>query len=65
MSSKYVISVGKSCVACGACQKVCPRQAIAVFKGIKAVVNEDRCVGCGLCLKECPAGVISKHERIR
>ena len=41
-----------TCVACGCCLKVCPRQALSVF-------NQDACVGCGLCAKECPASVIS------
>ena len=48
-----------TCVACGCCLKVCPRQALSVFKGSYAVVNQDACVGCGLCAKECPASVIS------
>ena len=37
-----------TCVACGCCLKVCPRQALSVFKGSYAVVNQDACVGCGL-----------------
>lgn len=36
-----------------------PAQALSVFKGSYAVVNQDACVGCGLCAKECPASVIS------
>ena len=48
-----------ACVACGCCLKVCPRQAISVFKGSFAVVNQDAGVRCGLCAKECPASVIS------
>ena len=35
-----------TCVACGCCLKVCPRQALSVFKGSYAVVNQDACVGC-------------------
>lgn len=30
-----------TCVACGCCLKVCPRQALSVFKGSYAVVNQD------------------------
>lgn len=51
-----------SCVACGCCAKVCPLEAIAVFKGIAARVDEGRCVGCGKCAKECPASVIALQE---
>ena len=50
------------CVACGCCIKVCPRDAIAIPKGIFAKVNEALCVGCGKCVKECPASVISLEE---
>ena len=57
-------SVDRSvCVACGACTKVCPREAVAVWKGCYAQVTEERCVGCGLCTKACPAGCITVQER--
>ncbi len=46
------------CVSCGACAKVCPRNAISVYKGMYAQVNEKLCVGCGLCARTCPASVI-------
>lgn len=35
------------CVACGACCKVCPREALTIFKGCYAVVDGVRCVGFG------------------
>lgn len=50
------------CVACGVCVKVCPKQAIEIFKGCCAVVSKDRCVGCGMCEKSCPAGCIGVSE---
>lgn len=46
------------CVACGCCLKVCPRQALDIWKGSYAVVHPDLCVGCGKCSRECPASVI-------
>lgn len=52
----------KDCVACGCCVKVCPRDAIQVWKGIAAKVNLEQCVGCGKCAKECPASVIEIRE---
>lgn len=51
------------CVACGVCVKVCPRDAISVYKGCYAVVDEEKCIGCGLCEKACPAGVMHKMAR--
>jgi ferredoxin len=50
------------CVACGACMKVCPRDAILVFHGKYAVASKDLCVGCGRCEKTCPAGAINILE---
>lgn len=37
--------------------------AIAVWHGVEARVDEARCVGCGRCAKECPAGAIELKER--
>ncbi|WP_033151654.1 4Fe-4S binding protein [Pseudobutyrivibrio ruminis] len=52
-----------SCVACGVCRLQCPRQAISIYKGCYAIVDENLCVGCGLCAKACPASVIEVKER--
>lgn len=49
----------RECVACGCCIKVCPKNAIAIPKGIYAEINHELCVGCGKCAKECPASVIT------
>lgn len=49
---------GKYCVACGVCQKLCPKKAITVPDGIMAIVDRTLCVGCGLCAQECPASSI-------
>ncbi len=51
------------CVACGACEAVCPKSAIAVWKGCFAAVKEELCVGCGICGRTCPAGCIEVKER--
>ena len=50
------------CVACGCCVKVCPKNAIEIWKGIIAKINFESCVGCGKCAKECPASVITVQE---
>ncbi len=51
------------CVACGACVKECPREAISIYKGCYAVGNAEQCVGCGKCAKICPGGCIEILER--
>lgn len=58
MGKRYASVMEKRCVACGACEKICPKAAIAVWKGCYARVDRDQCVGCGLCAKTCPASVI-------
>ncbi|PWM25738.1 MAG: 4Fe-4S ferredoxin [Oscillospiraceae bacterium] len=64
MMSKRVAEVDRSrCVACGACGKECPRQAIAVWRGCFARIDPLRCVGCGRCERVCPAGCIAVRER--
>ena len=50
------------CVACGCCVKVCPKNAIEIWKGTEARVREEQCVGCGKCARECPASVIEIRE---
>lgn len=60
-AAKKVAAVAQACVACGCCGKVCPKGAIRVYKGVRAVVG-DACIGCGKCAKACPAGVIAIRE---
>lgn len=52
----------RECVACGCCEKICPRSAIRVVMGIQAEVDLQRCVGCGKCERECPATAIVMKE---
>lgn len=58
---KAVVEEG-ACVACGCCVKVCPKAAIAIWKGVCARVSRELCVGCGKCARECPASVIAIQE---
>lgn len=48
----------KDCVACGCCLKVCPRDAITIYRGLYAKIDETVCIGCRKCAVECPASVI-------
>jgi heterodisulfide reductase subunit A-like polyferredoxin len=47
-----------ACGLCGACQVVCPTEAITL--GETAVkVKAEACCGCGACVEACPNGAIS------
>lgn len=46
------------CIACGACARHCPTDAITVPEGKKAQVDAEKCVGCGECVAHCPSGAI-------
>ncbi|WP_409968086.1 4Fe-4S dicluster domain-containing protein [Bengtsoniella intestinalis] len=61
--AKRMAVVGKRCVACGTCIKVCPFGAITIPTGVGARVNLDKCVGCGKCSKACPASIIAIAQR--
>lgn len=64
MLSKRVAKFNHAvCVACGACVKECPREAIFINKGCYAVGKAELCVGCGKCAKICPSGCIEIIER--
>lgn len=64
MLSKKLARVDRAvCVACGACENVCPRSAVTVHRGCFAAVNEEQCIGCGKCAGICPAGCIAIEAR--
>lgn len=63
ITSRKMARIGKECVACGCCVRVCPKEAIQIAWGISACVDQEKCVGCGKCARVCPAAVINIVER--
>lgn len=51
--------VKEGCPGCGACQDVCPVNAISQGKDLAVVINGD-CIDCGVCAGTCPIGLIEK-----
>ena len=45
------------CTLCGACQPVCPTEAITLGE-TTVKVNARACCGCGACVEVCPNGAI-------
>jgi len=44
---------GEKCTGCGACEAVCPIEAIQVSDGV-ARIDQDRCNECEACVEACP-----------
>ncbi|AHM58081.1 hypothetical protein EAL2_808p05780 (plasmid) [Peptoclostridium acidaminophilum DSM 3953] len=48
------------CIACGACQPVCPVECISEKEDGKRLIDEDKCISCGACAGVCPVSCISE-----
>ncbi|SDO99541.1 electron transport complex, RnfABCDGE type, B subunit [Eubacterium maltosivorans] len=51
------------CIACKACVKVCPVEAITVENNL-ASIDYDKCTQCQACFEKCPTGAITLEQRI-
>lgn len=56
----YRISVD-DCIACGACEPICPVDCISVPESGKRLINEEECIDCGACADVCPVDCIYPH----
>lgn len=56
----------EACVACLACVRVCPTEAIAVAgdEPLHLYVIDDACIRCGQCVPSCPHGAVQVNGEI-
>lgn len=51
----------ETCMSCGACEAVCPVDAISEDDDTY-VIDAEKCTDCGACTEECPVDAISQKE---
>ena len=50
--------ISDECISCGACEPVCPAEAITDGDE-KYIIDAEACTDCGTCVDECPSEAIS------
>lgn len=53
---------GDVCIACGACEPVCPVECISEAAEGKRLIDEGTCIDCGACAGVCPVDCIAPVE---
>jgi NADH:ubiquinone oxidoreductase subunit F (NADH-binding) len=44
----------ETCIACGACKRICPANAITGEKDVVHIIDQNLCIKCGACFEVCP-----------
>ncbi len=57
----YIINK-EECIACGACEPVCPVSCISEVEGGKREIDAGACIDCAACAGVCPVDCISPGE---
>lgn len=58
-----VLEAGACASGCGACEEVCPTEAVTVAPRLR--MDLGRCLFCGLCSDACPTGAVSFSRDVR
>lgn len=59
--NKMAHVITEECIACGACEPVCPTSAISMGEEIY-VIDASKCTDDGECVKVCPVDAIHLQE---
>jgi len=51
----------EKCIACGACKRACPSEAVVGAKKVKHSILVDKCIKCGQCYEVCPTDAVIKE----
>ncbi|MBN1364361.1 MAG: glycyl-radical enzyme activating protein [Syntrophaceae bacterium] len=60
-SKKVTVEISfdpKSCIDCGSCREVCPKDALS--RGNRFYINRNKCDLCFLCVDVCPSGALER-----
>lgn len=63
MGKAALTACDASCIACKACERACPADAIKVIDN-RARIADVMCIGCGACIAACKRGVIKDKRGI-
>ncbi len=58
MGTHYIVA---ECIACGACEPVCPVNAISAGDP-QYIIDKETCIDCGACDDVCPVEAIKWEE---
>ena len=50
-------TITDECINCGACDPICPAEAIAE-KDDRRAIDPEKCTDCGACVEQCPVEAI-------
>lgn len=66
-TSSFKIKLGKNCIHCDICERICPTQAIRMNEEKLPVIDYPECILCGKCVQKCPKQSLSlrgfAHEK--
>lgn len=63
LGSQSEYRIGRYCVQCGICIRMCPARAIHIADNGGYYIDQKMCVRCGKCERLCRAHAISRADK--